>query len=384
MWDVRSAWIARKDMENHKKPKMDNHLMMMQVKLIEMPQFFQSTFENVLVRTKNDLPAEFSATRNQLTAATNCQTDQDLATATTDVLPSTNQEVTNELLTSTSHPSTTSDEHFEPRQLSSIDDELCAAVAEKDMTAQNKFTTQKQLVEISNEISAIKEEMYAIKRLTEQTLDIQTKFISEVKSIQDKQHQKMSKFEATLQCVAQQVQLDPWDLRLRTNSANGICPMIIMIDNIDNKKRHNIKWLTDPFYTHDKMYKMCLHVIINRKGHCEGTHLSVLLYLMKGTHDTRLQSSLMGNFVVTLLNQKTDDHHHSRRFTEMVPLAITNSVWQNEMAHACVGCNDFISHKDFTNTSSTCQYLKDDCIFIKVEATVSSRNPQPKPSIINY
>ena len=127
---------------------------------------------------------------------------------------------------------------------------------------------------------------------------------------------------------------------------------------------------------------MCLHVIINGEGHCKGTHLSVLLYLMKGTHDARLQSSLMGNFVVTLLNQKTDDHHHSRRFTEMVPLVITNRVWQNEMAHAGVGCNDFISHEDLSNTSPTCQYLKDDCIFIKVEATVSSRNPQPKPSII--
>ena len=306
---------------------------------------------------------------------------QSLATAVKDKLPLANQEVTNELLTSTSYMSTASDEFFKSRQPFSI---VRTAATEEDLAIKNKLTTtQKQLFKLINDVSRIKEEMAAIKRAAEQTKVTLAKFATEIKNIQHKQQQKMSTIEATLQCVAQ-VQLDPWELRLRTNLGNGICPVIVMIDNIDNKKRHDVKWLTDPFYTHDKMYKMCLHVIINGEGHYKGTHLSVFLYLMKGNCDARLQRSLLGNFVVTLLNQKTDDNHYSRRFTKMAPLVIQNKIWQNEMVHAGIGSNDFISHKDLNNISSACQYLKDDCFFIRVEATVTSRNPQPKQCIIHY
>ena len=35
-----------------------------------------------------------------------------------------------------------------------------------------------------------------------------------------------------------------------------------------------------------------------------------------------------------------------------------------------VGSDDFVSHEDLEKTTPACQYLKDDCIFIKVEAIV--------------
>ena len=339
-------------------------------------EMIQAQVKNCSV-TSNVEPLEHKAMYNHLSSSP----AQSLAAAAKDELPSANQEVTNELLTSTSYMSTASDEFFKSRQPFSI---VRKAATEEDLAIKKKLTTtQKQLFELNNDVSRIKEEMAAIKRAAEQTKVTLAKFATEIKNIQDKQQQKMSTIETTLQCVAQ-VQLDPWELRLRTNLGNGICPVIVMIDNIDNKKRHDVKWLTDPFYTHDKMYKMCLHVIINGEGHYKGTHLSVFLYLMKGNCDARLQRSLLGNFVVTLLNQKTDDNHYSRRFTKMAPLVIQNKIWQNEMVHAGIGRNDFISHKDLNNISSACQYLKDDCFFIRVEATVTSRNPQPKQCIIHY
>ena len=48
----------------------------------------------------------------------------------------------------------------------------------------------------------------------------------------------------------------------------------------------------------------------------EGTHVSVFLYLMKGSHDDELEQSghwpLRGTFTIELLNQKIDYDHYSR------------------------------------------------------------------------
>ena len=199
----------------------------------------------------------------------------------------------------------------------------------------------------------------------------------------DKQLEKLNALEATLNCVTDR--LDPWALRLCTTSSNGICPVVVMIPNIDSKKRQNVKWCSDPFYTHDKMYKMRLYVIINGMCQFEGTHVSVFLYLMKGQYNGRIQKPLVGNFVITLVNQKMDDNHYSVRFTEMTTFSTSTIVSQNrpdEAVHAAIGCNDFVSHEDLGKANPACQYLKDDCIFIKVEAIPD--NPQPRPSIIQY
>ena len=64
--------MARKDIAKHKKDKMDDHLMMMHAKFTEMQQLLQATFEDQILRAKNDLYAELLVAKNQLlsTAAT--------------------------------------------------------------------------------------------------------------------------------------------------------------------------------------------------------------------------------------------------------------------------------------------------------------------------
>ena len=93
-----------------------------------------------------------------------------------------------------------------------------------------------------------------------------------------------------------------------------------MVPSIDIKKRYNEKWLSDPFSTHDKIYTMCLQVIINGMSRGDSTHVSVFLYLMKERCDGEQLKPLAGNFVITLLNQKMDSNHYSLSFTEMTPV----------------------------------------------------------------
>ena len=69
---------------------------------------------------------------------------------------------------------------------------------------------------------------------------------------------------------------------------NQSCPVTIKMPEYNNKKKNVIEWDSDPFYTHNKGYKMCLKVYVAGGGAGKGTHLSVFLYLMKGPHDDEL------------------------------------------------------------------------------------------------
>ena len=54
----------------------------------------------------------------------------------------------------------------------------------------------------------------------------------------------------------------------------------------NNKEKDNIDWYNGTFYIHNNGYKMCLNVC---DGNGEDTHLSVYLYLMKGSHNDNLK-----------------------------------------------------------------------------------------------
>ena len=62
---------------------------------------------------------------------------------------------------------------------------------------------------------------------------------------------------------------------------------------------------------------MCLRVDTNSVGDGEGASVSVFLYLMKGTHDDKLQQSgywpLRRTFTIELFNQVSDKDHHSEK-----------------------------------------------------------------------
>ena len=97
----------------------------------------------------------------------------------------------------------------------------------------------------------------------------------------------------------------------------------------------------------------------------KGTHLSVRLHLMKGPHDDKLTWPLRGDFTVTLLNQISDNNHHSVIF----PLnnsAAGNRVTNGEYAVRGWGMTTFIANEELHRFAPARQFLKDDCIFFQV------------------
>ena len=57
---------------------------------------------------------------------------------------------------------------------------------------------------------------------------------------------------------------------------------------------------------------MCLNVDAAGNGDGEGTHLSVFLAVMKGSHDDELTWPLRGKIEIKLLNQISDSAHYCR------------------------------------------------------------------------
>ena len=117
-----------------------------------------------------------------------------------------------------------------------------------------------------------------------------------------------------------------------------------------------------------KGYKMCLRVDTGGVGNGEGTHLSVFLYLTKGPHDDELTWPLREKFEIKLLNQISDSEHHLRTlpYDDNTTGDVDKRVVNGDKFTQGWGYNQFISNEGICKTTSTCQYLKDDCLFVQV------------------
>ena len=218
---------------------------------------------------------------------------------------------------------------------------------------------------------------------------------------------------------------DYWSMQLDSlaaitaSSGDQVCPVILKMPGFAATKKNEEKWFSDPFYTHDKGYKMCL--CVDTEGFDDdsdsadssddgsnnsSTHLSVSLYLMKGLYDDKLTWPLEGKFEVKLLNQASDDTHHSetvyfdddtpaeavygvmdddtpaeavyrvmdddtpaeavyRVMDDDTPAEAVYRVMDDDRADEGFGDDEFISHDDFYDTT-LCEYIKNDNVFFQV------------------
>ena len=229
-----------------------------------------------------------------------------------------------------------------------------------------KTKAEYEVAEVSEQARIINEKIVAI----EQTVDtVQGKFYAEFYKIQEAQHNTLP---FLLKNFIRKSQLDQWVSHLHLSvSGNKICPVILKIYEVEDKKIHSKEWRSDPFYTHDKGYRMCLLVIFNGTNHVNATYVSVFLYLMKGPYDDDLKWPLIRNFEIALLNQKKDEEHHIDEisFTSDTPKTLSGKIkakQHNEIAHGGLGRERYIAYNDLKKITYTRQYVKDDCMYMKI------------------
>lgn len=138
----------------------------------------------------------------------------------------------------------------------------------------------------------------------------------------------------------------------------SVVPVIVKVSPYSKNDKYSISWYSCAFYTHPNGYEMCLFVYTS--GHyCHA--LSLCVYLMKGSHDDKLQWPLKGKCEVKLLNQISNSEHYCRvSFCQDISRVVSKKkliVFHN---------STFITFDKLDKVTTTCQYLKDDSIFFQV------------------
>lgn len=185
--------------------------------------------------------------------------------------------------------------------------------------------------------------------VTENELAVVVSSLKQIKS-----HIKNKSYEA-IKLVALSTKI-PFEAR--------VVPTIFKMPQYTEKKENNLWWYSDPFYTDDNGYKMCLRVSPGGDNDGKGTHLSVALCLMDGPHDHYLAWPLRERFKITILNWQLEDDYqnHSRIITydDSVDIRVARKVTNNERGVANL-CTQFISHSNVHN------FLIDDGVYFKVQ-----------------
>jgi len=261
------------------------------------------------------------------------------------------------------------------QHLKNLDTLLQAEVRDVKMLTAEQQQTKNDLVTARHDVESLLER---VRKMSNQfnIEDLQIGFQRQIDALSSRVQQNYAP-RSSVREIEQQLDIAPgginsfrWTRELHSTSITGeeICPVTIKVSKFENKKKNEVKWCSDGFYTQNRGYKMCLRVIAGGAGSGKGSHLSVFLYLMKGQYDTQLDWPLKGEFEMMLLNQLADFDHHSNtvKFSEKTPTAISNKVKSVEMAADGLGRNEFILMDELRKITNTCQYLKDDCIFIRV------------------
>ena len=171
---------------------------------------------------------------------------------------------------------------------------------------------------------------------------------------------------------------------------NPVTPVILKMNNFEQHRRNGRTWFSYTFFTHPHGYRLVLCVVA--AGHDtvaqRDNFVSLFICVMKGQYDDQLTWPMEGVIRVCLLNQlnstSVEDNDlnyvmmiklpHAPLFPVNATLRVTTGMKDAAsietpmglMSTTMLGSNKFVSVEKLTK-SSTHQFLKDDCIFFKVE-----------------
>ena len=246
--------------------------------------------------------------------------------------------------------------------------------------------TKKDLVKAQEDAATAEKKIVDFqKKLQDNTVeaklvDLQNKFLERISDTEAKGQESIKKLEEQFYNSICQLHKNcsPWRLKLNAlaaMSASGVqvVPVILKMKDYSKMKREEW-WSSDYFYSHDKGCKMCLSVCAD-DNNVDG-YLSVQLSLMYDDSELPFK----GN--IKLLNQIDDYEHHcvtvdccdSTNSTVVKSECMVFSEWKNP---------SFITYNSLNAVSSTCNFIKKDCLFFEVDmgAHVIGNSQQPSTQL---
>ena len=240
-----------------------------------------------------------------------------------------------------------------------------------------KMELKKQLDETTQDLLETREQHgKTITTMIKNQLQQEETFQKKIDSVENTTKENIKGLESQLATAAEKVYPTMRRLELlntaayKQTSGELVAPVIIKMSGFSENKESGSNWYSESFYTHEIGYKMQLCVNVN--GWFSRIHIALELYIVKGPYDNYIPWPLVGKMELKLLNQISDDEHHSvivdfrgvnsRLTIYRVPVH-SNEARSNSAAW---WDNEFISHEHFYQVTPRRQFLKDDCMFFCV------------------
>ena len=133
------------------------------------------------------------------------------------------------------------------------------------------------------------------------------------------------------------------------------------ITGVSKHMKYNTPYISTPFYTHKRGYKMRLEVYPNGLDDEVGTHVSIYFCLLKGEYDNDLTWPMNIKMKVKILNWCKNDNHiiwicsiFDSRVTDSNKTTVSGELPQ------------FCTHSTLLTASEATKYIKDDCIRVSL------------------
>ena len=232
----------------------------------------------------------------------------------------------------------------------------------KDMMEQHLFLSVNKVIELGENLAKVKKESTTKTDLA--LAKLETEFQNQIITAQ----KRIDELEIRLQHNTQLLCND-WYTIINTaasklTSGDQVVPVILKMADFTKKKNDSVSWFSDPMYTHHMGYK--LHLQIKASGWYNSGDMTVTLSVMKGPYDDHLRWPLKGCCEIKLLNQISDSEHHlgKGQYQNIGHRRVTSGIMSEGPLWFSV---QFISSKDLQKVTPTCQYLRNDSIFLRVD-----------------
>lgn len=147
-----------------------------------------------------------------------------------------------------------------------------------------------------------------------------------------------------------------------------IPPIIVTLDNFEERRCYDEIWYSPPFYTHQGGYKLCLEVYPNglNSGHLQW--VSIYCNLVKGEYDHMLRWPIHCDITIEILNQKKDSIHFAKKISFDHSDDCRKRVTDGFIAESGLGHHQFMLHRMLPSGGllSERQYLMNNCLKIKI------------------
>ena len=148
---------------------------------------------------------------------------------------------------------------------------------------------------------------------------------------------------------------------IQYKTVSNVDPPTFNMTRFSDHKRDSDRWTSNPVYTNQQGYKICLRVIANGNGFGKGTHVSVFLHFMRGEFDDHLKWPFRGIISLRLLDQHRQNHKNgSVMYDDNVVESVCTRVRDGEVGKGEWGYIKFIPHTELE------PYLHEDTLVFQI------------------